>query len=64
MIETEDIMTDEEKLKIYEKNLDIQSMIKINKALESGKDLEIQHRRDSLVILTKKTETFARIERR
>lgn len=55
-------MTDEEKLKIYEKNFDVSSMQKINQAIAKGEDLEIQHRKDSLVVLTKKTSVFAKID--
>lgn len=56
-------MTDAEKIRIYEKNLNIEAMMKINAAIAKGEDVEIQQRKDYIVMFSRKAIELARVKR-
>lgn len=56
-------MTDAEKIRIYEENFNIEAMKKINAVISKGNDVEIQHRKNQLVIKARKSSEIVRIEK-
>ena len=57
-------MTDKEKIEIYEKYIDINAMQQINAAIEKRTDVEIQPRKDTIILLAKTDKIIARMDKK
>lgn len=57
-------LTDKEKIEVYEKHIDINVMMRINDAIEKRIDVEIQPRKDTIILLAKTDKVIARMDKK